>query len=56
VAFVLGNEGKGLSPALLSHIENHVSIPMEAGVESLNVGISAAILLYEAYRQRMGTP
>jgi RNA methyltransferase, TrmH family len=56
VAFVLGNEGRGLSQDLLSHIENHVSIPMEAGVESLNVGISAAILLYEAYRQRRGKP
>ncbi len=53
VAFVLGSEGRGLSPTLLNQISNHLSIPMEAGVESLNVGISAAILLYEVQRQRM---
>jgi RNA methyltransferase, TrmH family len=53
VAFVLGSEGRGLSPTLLNQISNQVSIPMEAGVESLNVGISAAILLYEVQRQRI---
>ncbi len=55
VAFVLGSEGRGLSPTLLSQIKPHVSIPMEAGVESLNVGISAAVLLYEVQRQRLRT-
>jgi RNA methyltransferase, TrmH family len=55
VAFVLGSEGRGLGPALLNQIPNQVSIPMEAGVESLNVGISAAVLLYEVQRQRIRT-
>jgi RNA methyltransferase, TrmH family len=55
VAFVLGSEGQGLSATLLNQISNQVSIPMEAGVESLNVGISAAILLYEVQRQRIRT-
>ncbi len=53
VAFVLGSEGRGLSPTLLNQIPNQISIPMEAGVESLNVGISAAVLLYEVQRQRI---
>lgn len=53
VAFALGSEGRGLSPTFLNQISHQVSIPMEAGVESLNVGISAAILLYEVQRQRL---
>lgn len=55
VAFILGSEGRGLSATLLNRVPNQVSIPMEAGVESLNVGISAAILLYEVQRQRLRT-
>ena len=50
--FVLGNEGSGLSPALLSVATHEVSIPLAAGVESLNVGVAAALFLYEACRQR----
>lgn len=49
---LLGNEGAGLSPELLALAERQVSIPIGAGVESLNVAITAALLLYEAQRQR----
>ncbi|WP_017297833.1 TrmH family RNA methyltransferase [Nodosilinea nodulosa] len=49
---VLGNEGAGLSEALLRQSTVQVRIPMAETVESLNVGISAALLLYEAQRQR----
>lgn len=49
---LLGNEGQGLSPALVSLATHQVKIPMQLGVESLNVGISAALMLYEAQRQR----
>jgi TrmH family RNA methyltransferase len=51
-AIVLGNEGAGLSADLQHQATVQVRIPMESGVESLNVGISAALLLYEARRQR----
>lgn len=50
--FLLGNEGSGLSDRLLAAATHHVSIPLAAGVESLNVAISAALFLYEARRQR----
>ncbi len=49
---VLGNEGVGLSAALQRQATVQVRIPMAGAVESLNVGISAALLLYEARRQR----
>jgi TrmH family RNA methyltransferase len=49
---VLGNEGAGLSAALQRQATVQVRIPMAGAVESLNVGISAALLLYEARRQR----
>jgi len=51
---VLGNEGAGLSPALLALGDQAVKIPLSPGVESLNVAIAAALLLYEARRQRVG--
>ncbi len=51
---LLGNESAGLSPQLLSIADKQVSIPLRAGVESVNVAIAAALLLYEAQRQVMG--
>lgn len=50
---LLGNEGAGLT-APLAKLANHiVQIPLNAGVESLNVAIAAALMLYEAKRQRL---
>jgi TrmH family RNA methyltransferase len=49
---VLGNEGAGLSETLQQYATVAVKIPMHPAVESLNVAISAALLLYEAQRQR----
>jgi RNA methyltransferase, TrmH family len=51
--FVLGNEGAGLSPNLLACASVVAKIPLATGVESLNVAISSALLLYEARRQRL---
>jgi RNA methyltransferase, TrmH family len=48
---LLGNEGAGLSADLATMSDLQVRIPLCAGVESLNVGIAAALLLYEARRQ-----
>lgn len=49
---VLGNEGAGLSPELATLADRQVQIPLSGGVESLNVAICAALILYEAQRQR----
>jgi RNA methyltransferase, TrmH family len=49
---LLGNEGAGLSPELAALADIQVKIPMAAAVESLNVATAAALILYEARRQR----
>ena len=46
LALVVGNEGAGLSPAVRAAAAELVSLPMTSGVESLNVGVAAGILLY----------
>jgi TrmH family RNA methyltransferase len=52
-AIIIGSEGQGVRPALRDAARD-ISIPT-AGVESLNAAVSAAILLYEARRQRSST-
>ncbi|MFM7364425.1 MAG: TrmH family RNA methyltransferase [Cuspidothrix sp.] len=49
---LLGNEGAGLSADLAALADIQVKIPLSPGVESLNVGITAALMLYEAQRQK----
>jgi len=49
---VMGNEGAGLSSELMDCASVTVKIPVMPGVESLNVAVSTALLLYEAKRQR----
>jgi RNA methyltransferase, TrmH family len=49
---LMGNEGAGLSPEVAALADHQVSIPLERGVESLNVAISTALMLYEVQRQR----
>ncbi|WP_013321209.1 TrmH family RNA methyltransferase [Gloeothece verrucosa] len=49
---LMGNEGAGLSDELISLADIGVNIPLGGGVESLNVAIATALLLYEAKRQR----
>jgi 23S rRNA (guanosine2251-2'-O)-methyltransferase len=52
VALVFGAEGKGVRPLVRRTCDGAVSIPLAPGVESLNVSVAAAVLLYEARRQR----
>lgn len=49
-ALAMGNEGAGLSAAVRSSAETIVSLPMTPGVESLNVGVAAGVLLYALTR------
>jgi len=51
-AFLFGNEGSGLPPEVMQAADRRVGIPMQGAVESLNVGVAAGILLFEAARQR----
>jgi TrmH family RNA methyltransferase len=51
-AIVLGGEGAGVSTSTISAAHETISIPMHAPVESLNVAVAAAVILYEAMRQR----
>jgi TrmH family RNA methyltransferase len=55
VAIVLGNEAQGLPDAVAGHLDTLITIPMEGRSESLNVGMAAAVLCFEAARQRRST-
>jgi 23S rRNA (guanosine2251-2'-O)-methyltransferase len=52
LAFVFGAEGKGLRPLVRRTCDLFIAIPQLGRVESLNVSVAAALLLYEARRQR----
>ena len=52
VALVMGSEGKGISSSMLELADDKVRIPMAGEIGSLNVSAAAAVVLYEALRQR----
>jgi 23S rRNA (guanosine2251-2'-O)-methyltransferase len=52
LALVFGAEGKGLRPLVRRTCDDLVSIPLVGSVDSLNVSVAAAVLMYEAKRQR----
>ena len=55
VALLVGNEGSGLPKDVFAQADEIVVIPHSPKVESLNAGIAASIVLYEAARQRRGS-
>jgi RNA methyltransferase, TrmH family len=54
-AIFIGSEGAGLPRALMNEMDETVAVPHSPRVESLNAGIAASIVLYEAARQRGST-
>lgn len=52
VAFIIGNEGAGLSDALVNAASHRIAIPMPGKVESLNAAAAAAVCLFERVRQK----
>ncbi|MBC7225129.1 MAG: RNA methyltransferase, partial [Anaerolineae bacterium] len=53
-ALIIGGEAEGASPEAEALATGRVHIPMAQGVESLNAAVAAAVLLFEARRQRGG--
>jgi TrmH family RNA methyltransferase len=51
-AIVFGSEAQGLSDFWLERAKQNIIIPMQKGIDSLNVSVSAGIIVYEAQRQR----
>ncbi len=52
-AIIMGNEEKGIYPALLKICDEKIRIPMKGEFESLNVSVATGMILYEVMRQRM---
>lgn len=56
IVLVLGSEGDGIRSSLTGKCDHTVAIPIEAGMDSLNVSVAAGILLYEAATKRHSNP
>ena len=53
MVILIGGEGQGLTPEIADAADERVTIPMQAPVESLNAAVTAALIVYEARRQRL---
>jgi len=51
-AIIVGTEATGLSNSWRTVATQHINIPMQGKIDSMNVSVSAAIVIYEAVRQR----
>ena len=47
----MGNEHKGISKGILNICDEHIKIPISDSLDSYNVSVATALVLYEAYRQ-----
>jgi len=52
IAVLIGGEGSGLAASQLEDADERMTIPMQPPVESLNAAVTAALIVYEARRQR----
>ncbi len=55
VALVIGGEGQGLRPLVRRNCDEVVRLPVAGHAESLNASVAAALVLYEVFRQRLGS-
>ncbi len=53
IGLIMGDEHKGIGSFLLKQADSVLKIPMESGVDSLNVSVATAIFLYEIYRRKL---
>jgi tRNA (guanosine-2'-O-)-methyltransferase len=53
LAIILGNEHRGVDEDLAPFVDGSLYIPMQGMVQSLNVSVAAAVILYEGFRQRL---
>lgn len=53
ICLIVGNEGEGISPEILSLCDRNVRIPMLGSLSSLNVSVATGIILFEVVRQRL---
>jgi TrmH family RNA methyltransferase len=51
-AFLIGNEGNGLTDEMAALADCYIKIPMQGQLESLNAAVAASLLMYETNRQR----
>ncbi|MCP5062180.1 MAG: RNA methyltransferase [Ignavibacteriae bacterium] len=52
IAIIMGNEHRGISNEIIEACDKHIYIPMRGMIQSLNVSVATAVVLYEAQRQR----
>src|SRR5699024_1086984 len=52
IAFIIGNEGKGISRLVLENCDWTVNLPMVGEIPSLNASVATSLLMYEIYRKR----
>lgn len=53
IVLIIGNEGKGISNAVLKHCDIRIKIPMKGKIDSLNASVSAGIILFEILKQKL---
>lgn len=56
VALIIGNEGSGIAPERLALCDEIVTIPQHGQIDSLNAAVAVGVCVYEATRQRSGSP
>ena len=54
ICIVIGNEGAGISPAVMAEATLRLKLPIVGGAESLNAAVAGAIMMYDFLRERMG--
>ncbi|MDD2621678.1 MAG: 23S rRNA (guanosine(2251)-2'-O)-methyltransferase RlmB [Bacteroidales bacterium] len=52
ICVVMGNEGEGISPEILTYCDQSISISMHGSIDSLNVSVATGIILFEVMKQR----